>query len=104
MRNAYLSPTTIGDAWPGLPTIGASSITVAQAQQISDCLDWLIRRMGLRREPLFQGVIRRQGPFQGQTTVYLRGSVTRSTEHPTLKALVQVQQKQRDAPSKSDCG
>jgi hypothetical protein len=82
IREVTAYPVQLSDAFPGVPTFGA--ITAANLNQLSNCIDWLTRRMGLRYEPLFQGLIRRIGPYLDpdtlttQTDVRISGSIRKS--------------------------
>lgn len=96
IRDAYIGPIGLADAYPGVPTWGA--ISAANLNQLSNACDWLVRRVGQRVEPLWQGIVRRQGPFNDvdigtQTTVRWRGGIPRSALHTALLANVAVQQK-----------
>jgi hypothetical protein len=88
IREVVAYPVELADAFPGVPTFGA--ITAANLNQLSNCIDWLTRRMGLRYEPLMQAIIRRKGPyFDGSATqadVRLTGSVRKSPAHGELVA------------------
>jgi hypothetical protein len=68
IQDAYVGPVTLADAWPGVPTF-TTTYSSAALLQLSRAVDWLVRRIGRRTEPLFQSIIRWNGPFTGQTTV-----------------------------------
>jgi len=89
IREVSLSPIDISDAWPGVPTFGA--ITAANLNQLANAIDWLTLRMGTRYDPLFQGVVRRFGPYFQQGDVQLRTTVRRSPAHGTVIANGYVQ-------------
>lgn len=98
IRDAYISPIQLADPWPGLPTLALDQVADTELQQISNAADWLVRRLSLRREPVFQAIVRRLGPFRdengvSQATVFWRGSITRTAGHPTLYAQFEIQQK-----------
>jgi hypothetical protein len=91
--DAYVSPVTLSDAWPGVPTFGTTYST-AGLTQLSNAVDWLIRRVGRRTDPLFTGIVRRPGPYgpagdqtQGLENVRWYGSVITTASAPTLKAM-----------------
>ena len=84
-----LNTIDISTSWPGVPTFG--DITAANLNQLANAIDYLTLRMGTRYDPLFQGVVRRFGPFFLQSDVQLRGSVRRSPGHGTLIATGYVQ-------------
>ena len=90
-----LSPISISDAWPGVPTFGA--ITAANLNQLANAIDWLTLRMGTRYDPLFQGVVRRFGPYFQQGDVQLIGSIRRATDHNILYASGYVQREYEGA-------
>jgi hypothetical protein len=88
IREAVVYPVELADAWPGVPSFGP--ITPANLNQLSNAIDYLTRRMGLRYEPLMQSVIFRIGPyFEGgasQADVRMTGSVRKSPAHGELVA------------------
>jgi hypothetical protein len=84
IREVSLTPISISDTWPGVPTFGA--ISAANLNQLANAIDWLTLRMGTRYDPLFQGVVRRFGPFFQQGDVQLRATVRRSPSHGTVIA------------------
>lgn len=78
-------------SWPGLPSFAiAGDITAAKLTQLANCLDWLIRRVARRYDPLFLDCIKRIGPFQdpdttlSQQTVIWLGGHRRTALHTTL--------------------
>lgn len=91
---AYISPIAPADAWPGVPLFGA--ISEANLDQLSSAITWLARAIGLRTEPLFQAVVRKEGPYAAQsapdrhTTVRWRGGITRTNGHTQVRALLRV--------------
>lgn len=91
VEDAYVSPVTLADPWPGTPTFGAS-YDAAMTQQLADAVDWLIRRVGRRTDPLFQAVVRWKGPYgprgaePGQADVRWFGSVQPQASAATLYA------------------
>lgn len=94
IRDAYISPIDV-PGYPGLPLFGP--ISEPNLDLLSNVCGWMLRRIGQRVEPLFQAVVRRPGPWNGpietQDTVRWTGSLPRTAGHPTIKALVVVQQK-----------
>jgi hypothetical protein len=84
-----LTNIDISDSWPGVPTFGA--ITAANLNQLANAIDYLTLRMGTRYDPLFQGVVRRFGPYVQQGDVQFRATVRRSPAHGTLIATGYVQ-------------
>ncbi len=93
--DAYVSPVTLADAWPGVPTF-AGSYSAANLTQLANAVDWLIRRVGRRTDPLFLSIIRRFGPY-GPTVeepegnpVRWYGTVNTTFAAPILKAMGQV--------------
>lgn len=90
IRDAYIGPIDLA-GWVAPSTI--TTISESALDALSNACTYVIRRIGQRVEPLFQAIIRRQGPFTGQTTARWRGSIVKSAEHPTIKALVAIQQK-----------
>jgi hypothetical protein len=89
IREVVVYPVDLSDAFPGVPTFGA--ISAANLNQLSNAIDWLARRMGLRYEPLMQAVIRRLGPWFDavdgtQADVRLTGSVRKSPAQAELVA------------------
>jgi hypothetical protein len=89
IREVVVYPVELSDAFPGVPSFGA--ISAANLNQLSNCIDWLTRRMGLRYEPLMQSVIRRLGPWYDavdgtQADVRLTGSIRKSPLHGELVA------------------
>ena len=90
-----LSPIGISDTWPGVPTFGA--ITAANLNQLANAIDWITLRMGTRYDPLFQGVVRRFGPYFQQGDVQLIGSIRRAPDHNILYASGYVQREYEGA-------
>lgn len=92
IREVTAYPVDLPDAFPGVPTFGA--ITAANLNQLSNCIDWLTRRVALRYEPLQQAVLRRVGPYHNaggtQTTVRRTGSVRRSPAQTELYVVGQA--------------
>lgn len=86
IQDAYVGPVTLGDPWPGVPTFSGTSFTRAQALQLSLAVDWLVRKVGRRTEPLFQSITRWKGPYTTQTTVRWHGGAVVSPACPTLLA------------------
>lgn len=74
----------ITTSWPGVPTFG--DISAANLNQLANAIDYLTLRMATRYDPLFQGVVRRFGPFYLQSDVYLLASIRRSPAHGILYA------------------
>lgn len=61
---AELLPVALPDAAPTLPSFaGVSDITGTKLNQLSAYVNWLIRRVGLRYDPLFIIQVRRIGPY-----------------------------------------
>lgn len=85
VTDAYVNPVGLADAYPGQPTF-AASYNATDLTQLANAVDWLCRRVALRTEPLFQTVLRWNGPYTGQTTVRWYGGVTVSPAAPTLTA------------------
>lgn len=90
--DAYVSPVTLSDAWPGVPTFGTSYSSSALGQ-LANAVDWLVRRVGRRTDPLFTGIIRRFGPYgptgdeaSGLLNVRWYGAVITTATAPILKA------------------
>ena len=90
-----LTNIDISDSWPGVPTFGA--ITAANLNQLANAIDYLTLRMGTRYDPLFQGVVRRFGPYFQQGDVQLRGTIRRAPAHGTLIATGYVQREHAGA-------
>lgn len=95
IRDAYVSPVDLPDAYVAPTVFGA--LSAANLNALSNATDWLVRRIGQRREPLFQASIRRPGPFNddgsSQLTVRWTGSLRKTAGHGTVTALIAVQQK-----------
>lgn len=90
--DAWVGPIGLADAYPGEPTF-AASFNAEDIAKLANCVDWLVRRVGRRTEPLFQSIIRWRGPYGptgdepgGQTTVRWRGGVEVTSAAPTLVA------------------
>lgn len=84
-----LNNIDISTSWPGVPTFG--DITSANLNQLANAIDYLTLRMATRYDPLFQGVVRRFGPFFQQSDVYLLASIRRAPAHNILYASGYVQ-------------
>lgn len=85
IQDAYVGPVTLADAWPGTPTF-TGAYNAAGTLQLSRAVDWLVRRVGRRTEPLFQSIIRWKGPYTGQTTVRWHGGAEITPACTTLFA------------------
>jgi hypothetical protein len=90
-----LAPVAVSDSYPGVPTFGA--ISAANLNQLSNAVDWCVRTVGLHHRPLFQAVVREQGPFGprpdgrgGLTWVHWVGGVRRTNEHAVLTVDAQM--------------
>lgn len=93
---AELLPVQLPDAPPTLPTFSAASdITGTKLTQLADYVDWLIRRVSLRYDPLFVIHFRRKGPFcipdsslnasgGSDVNVVWRGGFRKTPLHTTL--------------------
>jgi hypothetical protein len=82
---AYVSPVQLSDAYPGEPTF-TNVYSPTSTQQLASAINWLVRRVSLRTRPLFQSIVRWNGPYQGQNTVRWYGSVEKSPAQNVLKA------------------
>lgn len=88
---AELLPVTLADAAPTLPTFSsAADLTQTKLDQLATYIDWLIRRVGTRYDPLFISQLRRNGPFRNELgeqdlNVVWRGGLRRSALHSTLR-------------------
>jgi hypothetical protein len=90
--DAYVSPVGLSDAWPGVPTF-STSYSSANLTLLSNAVDWLVRRISRRTDPLFTGIIRRPGPYGptgdeagGLMNVKWFGTILTTASAPTLKA------------------
>lgn len=85
-------PVTIAATWPTVPTFSAASdITAARLNQLGDALNWLVRRVAVRYDPLFIRYQRQNGPYAGQPDVVWRGGVRRTALHTTLTATGRIE-------------
>jgi hypothetical protein len=89
--DAYVSPVTLSDTWPGVPTF-TTVYDAAKLTQLANAVDWLTRLVGRRTDPLFQAIVRASGPYgpsgeeaQGQSNVRWYGSMVTTTTAPILK-------------------
>lgn len=89
---AEFLPVFLADAGPFLPAFStAGEITGTTLTQLATYIRWLIRRVGLRYDPLFIRQLRRNGPYciPGYGTdpnVVWRGGHRKTPLHPTLRA------------------
>lgn len=92
IEEAYVGPVALADAWPGTPTF-TSTYDPAKTQQLADAVDWLIRLVGRRTEPLFQSIVRWKGPYgprgiePGDPNVRWFGSIQPSAAAATLRMI-----------------
>jgi hypothetical protein len=87
---AELLPVALPDAAPTLPTFSVEGdITGTKLTQLAAYVNWLIRRVALRYDPLFIIQVRRIGPFcvppdGTDVNVVWRGGLRRTTLHTSL--------------------
>jgi len=86
-----LLPVTLADAAPTLPSFSVvGDITSTKLNQLAAYVAWLIRRVGVRYDPLMVLNIRRGGPFCIPITgtnpnVLWRGAIRKTPLHTTLR-------------------
>lgn len=95
--DAWVSPVTLADAWPGVPTFTTVYDTATKVPQLANAVHWLVRRIGRRTDPLFTTSVRRGGPLSdaseldyGPGVQRWHGSVVTTATAPTLRARGQV--------------
>lgn len=88
IEDAFASPVALPDPWPGTPTF-TTVYDPLLTRQLADAIDWLIRLVGRRTDPLFQALVRWNGPYTGQAAVDMRwyGSVQPQPAAPTVRAM-----------------
>lgn len=89
---AEFLPVALPDAAPTNPAFSTvADLTGAKLTQLSDFVNWLIRRVALRYDPVAIWQLRRVGPYcipilGSDLNVVWRGGLRRSLAHTTLRA------------------